>query len=210
MNRICNGCGWEYPSSSTSIRKCKFCKTIMSTQWCTKCKQWLPLSEFKINNGKVEYQCKKCHSQKQLEYYERNPHMYDKNLRDHIDTNRRRKEDFFSAWIDTLSKLPKINPLTEAEWLQACKHFRGCALCDETHIEVRSLFISGKHGGKYNKVNVFPACVKCGTRLRRHRSPYASVRIHTTDDKFNMLVDYLQGKIKEVQDGATRNDSNND
>jgi hypothetical protein len=75
-------------------------------------------------------------------------------------------------WKKKVSRYNNMHTLTEAEWLEACKHFNGCALCGSESIDARGYFITFKDGGKYNACNVIPICNECATRQRLQSNPF--------------------------------------
>ena len=77
----------------------------------------------------------------------------------------------YSEWLDKI-KDKDFHPLTEDEWLDACKHFEKCAYCATREIEARSMFIGVNEGGRYAAWNVIPACEMCSTALKTTPNPF--------------------------------------
>lgn len=77
----------------------------------------------------------------------------------------------FDAWLDKIKQVPKDYPsLTEAQWLEACKHFDGCARCQSKDIDARGFFVGAKLGGRYCDWNVIPLCEKCASNWNLDKS----------------------------------------
>ena len=95
--------------------------------------------------------------------------------------------------------------MTEDEWLDACRYFGGCALCDSDSIDARGYFIRFEDGGKYNACNVIPLCDTCATTLKyqsnpfRQMNPYINRNLATSrgcsTTKLEKVAEYLQGKM---------------
>ncbi|MNH35596.1 hypothetical protein D3C79_962960 [compost metagenome] len=84
--------------------------------------------------------------------------------------------------------------------------FDGCALCDETHVEVRQFLVNFKDGGRYAPWNILPMCVKCGTKLRLHDNPFRWLdglikHKEITVDKRDMVLEYITLQIEKVSEG---------
>ena len=205
MQRTCSKCGWLHPSTYTDP-KCKMCKEFLPFQPCSVCGQWLPIERFTMSGRYLRRVCRECYVTKQKDYYKRNPHMYERHKAYDAERTRYLKASAFEDWCEQLRGLPTLNTLSEQEWQQACRFFRGCALCGEEHIEIRTFFIRPKDGGAYNRVNIFPTCVKCGTQHIGSANPFSWVQHVTTHKYFPRLMEYLQSKIEEVKNGETKHD----
>jgi len=113
-------------------------------------------------------------------------------------------------WLKKIKALPYPSPaLTEEQWMEACKHFGGCAYCGEASIDARSMFIPFKDGGRYCAWNIIPSCEKCETGRKEipnpflrmdnslNRSPEACARKYGyTLENLQGIVDYLQTKME--------------
>lgn len=112
------------------------------------------------------------------------------------------------AWIAKVQAVPKDYPtLTEAQWLEACQHFDGCARCHNKDIDARGFFIGTKLGGRYCDWNVIPLCEKCASNWDLEQSVFRNAESRdrnngTTEysECLAKIVDYLGGKL----DDATR------
>lgn len=113
-----------------------------------------------------------------------------------------------------IGKLPyPYQTLNEEQWMEACKHFGGCAYCGKDSIDVRSMFIKFKNGGRYCNWNIIPACEQCENALKLTDNPFIRMdqkykRGNSTQAKklgFNLdnlqrIVDYLQSKMEALNE----------
>lgn len=123
----------------------------------------------------------------------------------------RRKERIqkqYTDWIDNIKDMP-YHPLTEEEWLEACKHFEKCAYCSTREINTRSLFIGFKEGGRYAVWNVVPSCETCALAIKYVRNPFArmdpkysnhqakcaAIKYKLSVANLNKITDYLSSKM---------------
>jgi hypothetical protein len=120
------------------------------------------------------------------------------------DTRKEELETRYNTWKEVIAKLP-FKPISEQEWLAACSHFGGCAICGDDHIETRQYFIPFKDGGKYTAYNVFPMCGKCSTHAKRLLNPftwfdryYGKGGLNVTKEAGEKLVAYLELQITKV------------
>lgn len=180
------------------------CGEFLPFQLCLACGKWLPFESFTISGVSLRRSCRECHTDKQMDYYKRNPDMYEKHKVYDAERSRVVKATAFKEWCEQLKSLPVTNTLTEQEWQEACRFFKGCALCGNEHIENRMFFIRPKQGGKYNKTNIFPTCVRCGTIHIRSANPFSWVKHTSTHAYFPRLLEYLQSKIEEVKNCETK------
>ena len=83
------------------------------------------------------------------------------------------KEDRFKQWLEKVKQVPKNYPaLTEAQWLEACNFFNGCARCSNEEIDARGFFVGREQGGRYCDWNVIPLCTKCAKMWRLDKSMF--------------------------------------
>lgn len=183
----CSKCGWEYPIDWPG-RRCRFCQELFADGPCSHCGKIA-----KLHNGV----CRACETIQHREWREGRISNADKAYKD---------------WLKKISKLPyPFKTLTEDDWMNACKHFGGCAYCGDDNIDARSMFIHFKDGGRYCTWNVIPACEKCETARKStlnpflrmddsyNRCPSNSAKKHGfTLDRLQAIVDYLQSKMEEL------------
>ena len=78
-----------------------------------------------------------------------------------------RRKAVYNEWVEKVKLVPRDYPtLTEEQWMEAVKHFGGCALCGEESIDARSYFVPFKDGGRYCDWNIIPVCSKCALKTR--------------------------------------------
>ena len=79
----------------------------------------------------------------------------------------------FDDWIEKVKQVPKDYPtLTEAQWLEACNFFNGCARCSSEEIDTRGFFVGRELGGRYCDWNVIPLCSKCAKMWQLNKSMF--------------------------------------
>ena len=137
--KTCSKCGWVYPGN-TPYSTCRFCGTYMGE----------PI------RPKPSPQPPRPPAPPKPVYASR------------MERERAIAADTYETWKTRLSNL-QINTLTEDEWLKACNHFDGCAMCSSDSIDARGYFIAFKEGGKYNRCNILPLCDKIGRASCRER-----------------------------------------
>lgn len=185
----CSKCGWEYPREWPG-RTCRFCHTPLKGGLCVKCGEWF--DDLNPKHG----MCKKCWAKINLDWKK----------------NRVAKSDAkYAEWLDSIAKIPTpYKTLTEDQWLDACKHFGGCAYCGAEQIDARAMFISFKRGGRYCSWNIIPACERCATMSKQIENPFdhMDVTVHRSKtnatkkynydlSKLQKIVDYLSEKMEE-------------
>lgn len=184
----CSKCGWEFPATYKS-RRCKFCGTQFRMGYCNCCGEW------KETLRANKWVCRECETKVHKEW-------------------RQQRRDAsiakYKNWLEKIAKAPS-KTLTEEEWLEACRHFGGCAYCGKPHIDARSMFISFKDGGRYCAWNVIPACEKCETALKGsnpfkwmdgsiNRNSYGPPKaLGVSTENLQKIVDYLQSKMEELK-----------
>lgn len=192
-NRICVGCGWVYPSSFNKPR-CRFCGTVFAERICPYC------GELKTPYKKHSPICRDCYnrSQREGDHGERMLRWRAKRL----DT----VEKKYTDWLEQITAAP-FKPLTEEQWLQACRYFGGCALCDITEIAARGYFVQFEEGGRYTAWNILPLCEKCATELKKQPNPFRRLDTQLNGNlpqcrgvsikKLRRATKYLQERLNE-------------
>lgn len=181
----CKGCGWEYPLKS-DLRSCRFCGTPFNDGPCVKCGVYVP----QFNNKR--HMCDACYKADNLAV---NNGRYLTYLQD--------AKDKYSAWLDSIKDMPP-GRLTEEQWLDACKHFGGCAMCGSEDISTRTFFVPFREGGRYADWNVIPTCQECGFIRRKNPNPFvfmdpnAGTGTSKSKQHLQNIVDYLRPKIERL------------
>ena len=123
----------------------------------------------------------------------------------------RRKERInkqYEDWVASI-KGKEYHPLTEDEWLDACRHFKKCAYCNTREINTRSMFIDFKDGGRYAAWNIVPSCEECALASKVLRNPFArmnrmysnnqadcaAIKYNLSVSNLNKITDYLSSKM---------------
>lgn len=155
--------------------------------FCARCGEW-------SDNLRKGY-CRKCETDMHREW---TGHRIDSAL------------DAYNNWLNMIRAIPTpYKTLTEAQWLEACKHFGGCAYCGTPEIEARSMFIPFKDGGRYCDWNIIPACERCETTYKAKQNPFLRMdnslnrnpgnqakKYDLSLEKLQRIVDYLQSKME--------------
>lgn len=185
--KTCSKCGWVYPIKWPG-RRCKFCQTPFSTNKCSVCGNEAP----KLYKGA----CTKCTTERHNKW---------------VQQQKDKANEALSDWLNKIAQQP-TKTLTEEQWLNACKHFGGCAYCGGSDIDVRSMFISFKEGGRYCAWNIVPSCERCETVRKSVRNPF--LRMNQTFyrgsrdpakkygyslEKLQKITDYLQSNMEDKQ-----------
>ncbi|MNB67576.1 hypothetical protein D3C87_1230790 [compost metagenome] len=197
-------CGWEFPLSYR-LSKCRFCGSFLDTFQCFVCHEWKPESEFyRYKAGGIRLMCKPCAKINGRKFSDNNKEWRLKYHGDYRAKRQREAEKIYEEWKNT-SQLP-FKPLTEDQWLEACRYFNGCALCGNPHIEVRQFFLEFQNGGRYAPWNVYPTCTDCNPKVRRTENPFAWLRSQIRAGKiekkyYDKLVEYFVVQIEKARDG---------
>lgn len=198
--KTCKKCGWVYPLV-TPYSTCRFCGMSFTQGICSVCGEY---SDDIIPSTKL---CRKCYNKRNGVYQKRVIKTTDDNQK----TYRRlvkEADERFAAWLGRLSKI-KTHTLTDEEWLEACRYFDGCALCDSDSIDARGYFIRFEDGGKYNACNVIPVCDKCATEIKYQSNPFRQMNPTLNRNlatsrglslaKLERAAGYLQSKMEGVE-----------
>lgn len=202
-NRVCDSCGWVYPPSFNEPR-CRFCGTRFKERFCPDCGQ------LKVPYSFESPICADCARRRMRE---RAKGREDTTVGDRVARYRAKhiaiSEERYRSWLELITAAP-FKPLTEEQWLAACRYFGGCALCNNSSIDSRSYFIPYKVGGRYTAWNILPLCEKCETDLKIIVNPFRRMNTKLTDclptgrglsmERVDTAAKYLQDRLKEVQD----------
>ena len=195
-NRICKGCGWVYPPSYNEAR-CRFCGTEFTERICPICKQ---LKVPRVPDSPV---CRDCYNEQR------------RGDRATIDSALRWRanklqeaEDLYQDWLKRIIAAPFV-PLTEEDWLTACRYFGGCALCDISEIEARGYFVQFDEGGRYTAWNILPLCERCATALKKQVNPFRRLNTQLNGNlpmsrgmsykKLDRAYEYLQERLNDYE-----------
>jgi len=193
--KTCKNCGWVYPITQPG-RKCLICGAVFPVIVCTTCHKPTPIE--KMESG--TWTCKACAA------------AHDKVVRD---SKLKFLEDQFDEWVAKINSVPKNYPtLTEEQWLEACRHFDGCARCHSNDIDARGFFVGAELGGRYCDWNVIPLCEKCASTWNLSRSAFRYTlardhKAHGTEYRECLvkIIEYLGGKLdaaSKADKGSTR------
>lgn len=191
--KTCKKCGWIYPITQPGMR-CRVCGEPFDIVKCRVCGKIVSGDE---RVPKVNL-CKPCHNA------EERRHMVK-----YEEKRRQQFKDVYADWLARLAAVPKDHPtLSEEQWLDACRHFNGCAICGDETIDTRGFFVQFEEGGRYCDWNIIPMCAKCGSEYRMQPNPFKqawlrdkTARASNHRECLPKIVDYLGGKL----DDACRN-----
>lgn len=150
--------------------------------------------------------CTPCRKKAWAAYDKANPHL--KQLRNdkHYKKQVQEAETAYELWLSK-ANVP-LKPLSEAEWLEACRYFGGCAVCGSEHIEVRQFFVTPGQTDQisYSAINVFPTCGTCATHTRKVANPFkwldkelgTAIKLGMNDERRQRMVDYFTLQIEKV------------
>lgn len=169
--KTCKKCGWVL-SIKDPKNRCPVCHTRFEKGICKICGQYVDLY-------RERDVCKTCY-----DTVTRKPDA-NKNVR-------KRRSKVYDEWLANIAKISKSYPtLTEEQWLEAVKHFNGCALCEEESVDTRGYFIPFKLGGRYCDWNIIPVCDKCATEIRINPNYFLNRR----PEGLTNIINYLGVRI---------------
>lgn len=192
--KTCSNCGWVYPISQVG-RLCLICGAEMDQVKCMVCGEVKPIGEM----AKGRNMCKACWNFRDKAYQKR---TYEKLYA--------RLDGQYQEWLDIIQSIPTTYPtLTEEQWMQACRYFKGCAVCGSEDIDARGFLISFDLGGRYCNWNVIPLCERCSHHFATNVNPYRQARNmdRTTagsDFKNRNNLDKIIKYLRERLDDSTR------
>ena len=181
--KTCKNCGWVYPITQPG-RKCPICGETFDIVVCTTCHVPTPIDKMEAGT----YTCKACAA-----------------AHDRIVKARRKQQqiEVFEDWIERVNSVPKNYPtLTEAQWLEACVFFDGCARCNSKDIDARGFFVGAELGGRYCDWNVIPLCERCASRWNLTGNMFIYSQQHDHKERGTeyrdclvKIIEYLGGKL---------------
>lgn len=110
-------------------------------------------------------------------------------------------KELFVIFSNAIKKslLPFMNttPMTEQEWLNTCRYFKGCAMCGKHDIQIRQFFIPRKEGGRYVAGNMIPMDPECANmfRLKGAIDPLHLKRIRTHEldlERLDTIYEFIR------------------
>lgn len=171
--KTCEKCGWVLAIQDPTTL-CPICHTRFNQGICKVCGK---ASQFYLKDRSVcrdcfLYVCKKSDDDARL-------------------TARRRA--VYEEWKAKIASVPTDYPtLSEAQWIEACRYFGGCACCDSERIDARGYFVPFNEGGRYCDWNIVPMCERCATAFRKNGNKFMR-RSRPTD--FAKVLNYLEDKL---------------
>ena len=90
--------------------------------------------------------------------------------------------------------------LSEPEWLRACAHFNGCAICGIETIDEKLLVVPPHLKGKLYTYNVVPACSYCAEKIRHSQvlNPLRPFYKYLSKDQLKDIFSYLESKMYDA------------
>lgn len=189
--KICNKCGWEIDRRST-LRSCPICHTKYDEGYCSIC------GAYCTGNDYVKHAyCRECYNE--VFGAPTRARQYKQAAAENIDSYR--------SWIDRIANVPNNYPtLTEEQWLDACKHFRGCAICGDMFISARAFFVPFSEGGRYCDWNIIPMCEECSVRWQtvtmvpNRLTPFSNyLQLKNGKQILKNIQDYLEVRLDAAQ-----------
>lgn len=188
----CPKCGWEYPVVYPR-NYCRFCNTMFTTGVCSRCLKFGEL----LAGSTI---CREC-----AKILDKDKQTVSEYINNKVRRWRARRRKEFEDWVKLVNKANKnLKLLTEAEWLEACDYFKGCALCGKEEISARSFFIAYKYGGRYAAWNIIPTCEQCNKNMHRQQNPFLTTKTHSAARK---IAEYLRPKLLAAIKGVENNES---
>lgn len=197
--KTCKRCGWVYPITQPG-NVCKICGEPFDIILCRSCgallKREEPYAYWSL--------CITCGRS----YWNAHTPIYRNKRIEALEAR-------FDAWIAKVQQVPANYPtLTEPQWLEACRHFDGCARCHNDIIDTRGFFIGAKLGGRYCDWNVIPLCERCASRWKLDKSIFVDVlhkdhnaRSNEYRECLENIVQYLEGKLDAAINFVTDTDT---
>lgn len=193
VTKTCKSCGYTVDREKRT-RTCPECGTVFDENYCVCCGCYCTPPDL----IKGSY-CKECY-----DTLIRKPGA-EKRSKDKWNNN------IMSIWNDWQSKISKVPqqypPLTEAQWLETCKHFNGCAFCGSDDISARGYFVPFNMNGRYCDWNIVPLCEKCAMTAQNmstaiNYNPFKSLARKDLE-RFYSIINYLGDKLIVASTGGS-------
>lgn len=147
--KTCKKCGWEIDRNN-KLRSCPVCHTKYDEGYCSICGAYCTGDDY-VKNA----YCRECYNEVYGAPTRKRQHAQAK--QENISS--------YNQWLNKITNVPASYPtLTEEQWIAACAHFNGCAICGDIDISARGYFIPFKDGGRYCDWNIIPMCEACSIR----------------------------------------------
>lgn len=195
--KTCKRCGWVYPITQPG-NVCKICGERFDIVLCRTCGVIVRREDAYADIN----QCLSCGRA----YNNEHAPIY---IRKRI----KALEARFDTWIAKVRRVPTQYPtLTEAQWLEACRYFDGCARCHNDVIDTRGFFIGAKLGGRYCDWNIIPLCERCASRWDLDKSIFVNALYKDHQERgteyrecLEKIVQYLEVRLDAATNYETPN-----
>jgi len=177
LQHKCPACGWVFPSTYINST-CRFCHSPLLLCICPIC------GELKVPYSTEDLICKDCKAKQNRVLYNAKKKAYHEKL---------------NATLIKRLTTPKFRALTEAEWLETCSYFAGCAYCGNSSIDARTYFIPFADGGRYTVWNVIPICEECAKQQNLFKRIPDVANIHKSKKEsaqyISKIIKYLSSRV---------------
>lgn len=192
ITKTCKNCGFTVDIECRT-KTCPVCKTTFDENYCRICGRYVRGSN--LIRGTT---CRACYDtvvrkpDAERRAYAKRASQYKAELND---------------WLSKIKKVPDNYPtLTEAQWIEACIYFGGCARCGNPDISSRNFFIRRRDGGRYCAWNIIPLCEECSLKLHvvntneRAYNPFSAYRVESppNTERLMKIKIYLEERLDEA------------
>lgn len=180
----CETCGKQCKVDYKHFR-CPYCKDILPMQYCRRCHQFMPMTVFSLKydnrTGKYDIwrECTKCRGKKESA---------------RVKEMQQESTQVAKEWLENLKD---TQLLTDDAWLETCRYFRGCALCDSPDIDARIFLVPYKYGGRYVASNVIPVCTHCFSLINKLNTPF-DFMMHEKYTRYKYGFNTLKEPLQKV------------